>query len=73
MGKNYFEIYREVWNFHKAHSQVSEDTQYWDSVVDGLCQLSTKYDRDPFVVGLCLVVLDELERIHKELKNHKEV
>ncbi len=59
---NYFEVYREVWSFHKKHSVVRLDDAYWDSVVEDMVTLCSKYDNNPFVVSLCMTVLEELER-----------
>ena len=70
--KNYFEIYKEVWSFHKSHSAVRNDTQYWDTLVEEMNDLCVRYGRDPFVVELCLAVLSELERVAKRIKSQEE-
>jgi len=55
-------VYKEVWTFHKKHSVVRLDSAYWDSVVEDMGDICHKYDYNPFVVSLCMSVLEELER-----------
>lgn len=65
---NYFEIYKDVWNFHKKYQQVQGTDEYWESVNNESNQISKKFDNCKFVRSLLLAIVDELERVYKELK-----
>lgn len=65
---NYFEIYKDVWNFHKKYQQVQATEEYWESVNNESNQIAKKYDNCKFVRSLLLAIIDELERVCKELK-----
>ena len=65
---NYFEIYKDVWNFHKKYQQVQSTDEYWEAVINESTQIAKKYDNCKFVRSLLLAIVDELERVYKELK-----
>lgn len=65
---NYFEIYKDVWNFHKKHQQVQSTDEYWEAVINESTQIAKKYDNCKFARSLLLAIVDELERVYKELK-----
>lgn len=65
---NYFEIYKDVWNFHKKYQQIQSTDEYWEAVINESNQISKKYDNCKFVRALLLAIVDELERVYKELK-----
>lgn len=70
----YWKIYGDVFAFHKKFAEVREDDEYWQQVVDGASALYKKYESVPegeFAKSLVLCILDELERIYKDMpKKH---
>lgn len=65
---DYWNLYKDVWNFHKKYSKVQTDDEYWQSLIDEGRQISKKYNNAKFAIALLLAVIDELERIYKEMK-----
>lgn len=66
----YWQIYGDAFTFHKRHSQVREDDEYWEQVVEEAGALYKKYEALPeceFAKQLLLTVLNELERIYKDM------
>lgn len=64
---NYFEAYKDVWNFHKRFiDTVCDDNEYWQNVVDEMRRIGRKYNNTKFIHNLIFNELDELERIWKE-------
>ena len=70
----YLTLYADIVNFHRKFAEVREDDEYWQQVVDGASALYRKYEGVPekeFAKQLILTVLDELERIYKDMsKKH---
>ena len=70
----YWKIYGDVFAFHKKFAEVQESDEYWSAVVDEASALYRKYEGVPekeFAKQLILTVLDELERIYKDMtKKH---
>ena len=70
----YWKIYGDVFAFHKKFAEVQENDEYWSAVVDEASELYKKYESIPekeFAKQLILTVLDELERIYKDMpKKH---
>ena len=64
---NYFELYREIWNFHKKFSEVKNTDEYWQAVIDESNEISKKYNKHKFANDLLLAVISELERSYKEM------
>lgn len=64
---DYWNLYKDVWNLHKKYSNVQTDDAYWEAVVDESGQIAKKYDNHKFAIALLLAVIDELERIYKEM------
>lgn len=60
-----FQIYADVWNFHKRFYQVDNSEMYWDQVVEESRKLSEKY-KSKFVDDLLAAVLTEFERKGKK-------
>lgn len=64
---DYFGAYKDIWNFHKKFiDRISDNDTYWETVVNEAKELSQKYQEHPFIRGLALVEIEELERIYKE-------
>ena len=69
---DYFNIYKDVWEFHKKYQQVQTNDEYWETVVNESNQISEQYGKCSFVNDLLLTVISELERIYKEMKKDAE-
>lgn len=65
---DYFNIYKDVWNFHKKYHNVQVTNEYWQAVASESNSISKKYNDCQFVMNLLRAVLDELNRIYKEMK-----
>lgn len=70
----YWKIYGDVFAFHKKYAEVREDDEYWERVVNVSGEVYEKYKTLPegeFAKSLILCILDELERIYKDMpKKH---
>lgn len=70
----YWTLYADIVNFHRKFAEVREDDEYWQQVVDGASALYKKYEgvaEKEFAKSLILCILDELERIYKDMpKKH---
>ena len=66
-------IYNDVWLFFKNYYGVKQDDEEsWDKLIkegDGLCK---KYNNGTFVRELVLAVINELERLSKEVQGNAE-
>ena len=66
---NYFEAYKDIWNYHKKFIDgICDDDSYWQSVIDEGDILTKKYQECKFIRNLVLNEAEELERIYKEMK-----
>ena len=64
----YWQIYADIWNFHKAYFNVQDDDGYWDEVIQKASEVYKKYEGKPefeFAKQLALSVVDELERTYR--------
>ena len=71
----YWKIYGDVFAFHKKFAEVQENDEYWSAVVDEASALYERYESVPekeFAKQLILTVLDELERIYKNMPKKHE-
>ena len=71
----YWKIYGDVFAFHKKFAEVQENDEYWSAVVDEASALYKRYESVPekeFAKQLILTVLDELERIYKNMPKKHE-
>ncbi len=71
----YWQIYGDIWSFHKNYADVQTDDSYWDSVVSECGSICKKYMGKPeneFAKSLVLNVVDELERIYRRDRNEKK-
>lgn len=70
----YWTLYADIVNFHRKYAEVQEGDAYWTAVVDASSALYKKYEsvsEKEFAKQLILTVLDELERIYKDMpKKH---
>ena len=70
----YWTLYADIVNFHRRYAEVREDASYWSAVVDEASALYKRYENIPekeFAKQLILTVLNELERIYKDMpKKH---
>lgn len=66
---NYFEAYKDIWNYHKKFIDgICDDDSYWQLVMDEADILTKKYQGCKFIRNLVLNEAEELERIYKEMK-----
>lgn len=71
----YWKIYADVFAFHKKFAEVQESDEYWSAAVDEASALYKRYENVPekeFAKQLILTVLDELERIYKDMPKKHE-
>lgn len=67
----YWQIYGDMFAFHKKFADVREDDEYWSAVVDDASALYGKYENLPeteFARKLILDIVDELDRIYKRMR-----
>lgn len=65
---NYVEIYKDVLNFHRNHSNIKDSEEFWQGVINDSELIFEKYDKMKFVKDLLIAVLSELERKEKEAR-----
>lgn len=69
LNLNYFEMYKDVWNFRKKYiSDVSDDDEYWQAVIDESNSILKKYGECKFIINLLLAEIKEFKRLYKEMK-----
>ncbi len=59
---DYWNLYKDVWNFHKKYSNARADDAYWEAVVRESARIAEKYGKERFALDLLLAVTEELER-----------
>lgn len=66
---NYFEMYRDVWNYHKKYIEgICESDEFWQNVVDESDVIAKKYGNCKFIINLLLAEITEFERLYKEMR-----
>lgn len=66
---NYFEMYKDAWNFHKKYIDgITDKDEFWQAVVDESNTIAKKYGECKFIINLLLAEITEFERIYKEMK-----
>ena len=65
-------MFTDAWKFYKKYADVQQSDEYWESVVDESGQIAKKYDNHKFAIALLLAVIDELERIYKEMMKNAD-
>lgn len=71
----YWQIYGDVWNYHKKFADIQESDEYWDNVVKFAGEVYRKYEDKPegeFAKQLVLCVVDELDRTYRRDRNEKK-
>lgn len=71
----YWTLYADIVNFHRRYAEVREDDSYWQQVVDEASALYRKYENiseKEFAKSLILCILDELDRIYKDMSKKHE-
>lgn len=69
---DYWNLYKDVWNFHKKFSEVKDTDEYWQAVIDESNEIAKKYDNQKFAIALLLAVISELERSYKEMMKNAD-
>lgn len=66
---NYFEMYSDVWNYHKKYIDgICDDEEYWRNVINESNVIAKKYGECKFIINLLLAEIDEFDRLYKEMK-----
>lgn len=69
MKLNYFEMYRDIWEFHKRFiGEIRDEDEFWRSVIDEAGAVAKKYGECEFIKNLVLNELDEFDRVYKEMR-----
>lgn len=71
----YWQIYGDVFAYHKKYADIQESDKYWDSVVSEGISVYKKYgnkQEGEFAKQLMLCVIDELERVYRREQNEKK-
>lgn len=63
--QNYFDLYKDIWQWHKKFSKIENSDMYWQRVLAGGEEIQKKYDCQ-FATDLMMAVVGELEREGKE-------
>lgn len=67
---DYWNCYKDVWNFHKKYAAVNNTDNYWSGVIKDSDSIAKKYNNSVFVRNLLVAVITELEGLVKQ--NHAE-
>ena len=70
--KQKYEIFTSVWKFYKKYADVQEDDSYWEAVVNESSAISKQYGECKLIISLVLAVIDEFERVYKEMRKNVE-
>lgn len=69
---DYFNIYKDVWAFHKKYiDKISDGKDFWREVMAECEIISKKYGRSKFVVNLLMNENSEFERLQSEVTSNK--
>lgn len=75
---NYFNLYQDVWNFHKKYAEIqrndfeySSSDKYWDELVEEAGSIGKKYEEDKFAVQMIVSVCDELDRSFRKKRDQR--
>lgn len=64
---NFFDLYKDIWQWHKKYSLVENSDEYWQRVIAEGEEIQNKYNCQ-FVTDLMMAVISELEREGKILR-----
>ena len=66
---NYFDMYKDVWIFHKKYIDCITYTKvFWDAVIEDINRLGKKYGDCKFIRNLLVNEFAEFERVYNEEK-----
>lgn len=63
---DYFEVYRDIWNFHKRYRDIQNTEEFWNEVIAESSKIYEKYNKNKFVLDLLVTVVNEIDRVYKE-------
>lgn len=72
--KEKYNMFTDCWRFYKKYA-VAEDKdndEFWEKVVDESHIISKKYGECKLIIALILAVIDEFERVYKEMRKNAE-
>lgn len=67
-----YNLFTDCWRYFRKYEDVKDEDSYWENVVNESGELSKKYNNDKFAIALILAVIDELERIYKEMMKNAD-
>lgn len=70
--KKKYTMMSDVWRLYRKFADVKADDSYWEQLINESNQVSKKYNDSKFAIALLLAVVDELERIGKEMMKNAE-
>lgn len=73
-GTVYWQIYGNIFDFHKKFADIQESDAYWDSMISEGSSVYKKYENKPegeFAKQLIFCVIDELDRRWKSGQHNK--
>lgn len=60
---NYWEIYKDTWQFHKDHADIIDSDEYWKKAFNDAKTIAKKHGNTKFARQMLITVLNELDRI----------
>lgn len=66
--KQKYDMFTDTWKLYRKYANVQDTNEYWDSLVNESRAVSKKYGQCKFIIDLVLAVINEFERIAKEIK-----
>ena len=67
--KKYYEVHTDCWKFLKKYltimGRIDEDS-FWDALVNEDCEIYAKHGNTPFVKGMLIVAVKEVERVYRK-------
>lgn len=64
---DYFNLYKDVWNFHKKYMNISGTDAEYENLLKDSEELLKQYKNDSFVYDLISAIVKEIE---KQAKNN---
>lgn len=70
--KQKYDMFTDCWRLYKKFADVQQSDEYWEKVVNESNAVSKKYGECKLIVSLVLAVIDEFERVYKEMRKNAE-
>lgn len=59
---NYFQLYKEVWDFHKKYQSMQKTEEFWQNVMKESKKIVERHEGSKFAMDLLIAVMSELKR-----------